>query len=433
MTKDKNLDDLLQKTRKKSRLRLMLIVLAVIILAAGSLFAFQYWQQPTNAQAPKYNRVPVAKGDLISSISATGTVEAINTVEVGAEISGRILSLNADFNDTVTAGQLLAKIDPEQLKTQVNQAKAQMLAADAQVVEAEATLLESDLAVKRSVELAEKGLISAKELESTTAVATRAKASLKSAKASAALARASLDSARSNLSKTEIVSPINGMVLSREVEVGQTINAGMSTPVLFNIAEDLRRMRLSSSVDEADIGKVKNGQSATFTVDAYPACEFKSQVTSVRNVPNTDQSVVSYEVLLSVNNELMLLKPGMTASVEITTEKLSDVLLVENKALRFSPINNGHDMGPPGMPFFGSPKRDKDAKDSEETNPMKSIGKVNENQGVLWIQEGSGFRARLRPVKVVKLATDGIKTAIQTDQLKEGDEVVLEQIVGETP
>ena len=432
MNKDKNLDQLLQKTRTKSRLRWVFIVLAVLVLAAGSLLAMQYWPKPEHEQGPRYNFVPISKGDLVSSISATGTVEAINTVEVGAEISGRILSLNADFNDAVAAGQLLAEIDPEQHKAQLNQAKAQLLAADAQVTEAQATLVESNLAVKRAAELAAKGLISAKELESTTAKATRAKASLKSAKASAALARASLDSARSKLSKTEIVSPINGMVLSREVEVGQTINAGMQTPVLFKIAEDLRRMRLSSNVDEADIGKVGQGQAATFSVDAYPAKEFHSTVTSVRNVPNTDQSVVSYEVLLSVDNQQLLLKPGMTASVEITTEKLTDVLLIDNKALRFSPASNSNGMRGPRMPFFGSPGRGKGAK-GEKKDPTKAMGKVSENQGVLWVQDGGGPNAALRPVKVIRLATDGIKTAIKTKALNEGDEVVLEQLAGETP
>lgn len=268
----------------------------------------------------------VVRDECVSAISATGTVEALSAVEVGAELSGRILSLDADFNDTVTEGQILARIDSEQHRAAVAQARARMLAARANVVKAEATLDECCKDADRVKELASKGLASSKALESAVARSARAEASLQSAHASAALSKASLDAARSELASTEVVCPIDGIVLSREVEVGQTINAGLRTPVLFVIAEDLRRMRLSALVDEADIGKVREGQTAAFTVDAYPQRRFSSCVTAVRNVPQTDQNVVSYEVLLSVDNSDMLLKPGMTASVEIVTDDLADVL-----------------------------------------------------------------------------------------------------------
>jgi HlyD family secretion protein len=425
---DDSLAQLLRSGRRHSRFRRVLLVLVLLAVAAAAGFGVFQWKKGRAAEeVPRYVTEPLTKGDLTSTISATGTVEALNTVEVGAEISGRILSLNADFNDAVSAGQVLAEIDPEQHKAAVAQAKAQMLAAQAQVAEAEATLIETQQESKRAADLSAKGLLSSKELEGAQARAVRAEASLKSARASAALAKASFDAARSKLSKTEIVCPISGTVLSREVEVGQTINAGMQTPVLFIIAEDLKTMRLSSRVDEADIGKVFEGQTATFTVDAYAGREFASSVMEVRNVPQNDQNVVSYEVLLSVDNQEMLLKPGMTASVEIVTEKLKGVLLVPNKALRFSPPKGeGFRFRGPPVPFLGRSGNGRSGK-GKKTNPMQSMGKIKGNQGVLWKIDRRGPPGALSPVKVDKLASDGIRTAVHSEAIKERDEVVVEQ------
>lgn len=405
-----------------------MLVIAALAILAGVALGVMKWKKGNEAAAvPRYVTEEVTKGDIIASISATGTVEALNTVEVGAEISGKILALNADFNDAVIEGQVLAVIDPEQLKASVDQAKAQMLAAQAQVAEAEATLVESKQDRARVKDLAAKGLVSLKELEGAEAKAIRAEASLKSAQASAALAKASFSSARSKLGKTEIVSPINGTVLSKEVEAGQTINAGMQTPVLYIIAEDLKRMRLSSRVDEADIGNVTSGQAAAFTVDAYPGKKFESVVTSVRNVPQTDQNVVSYEVLLSVDNQAMLLKPGMTASVEIITEKHTDKLLVPNKAFRFAPPKESAGFRRPpggGVPFLkGAGDKDK----TKKPDRMREMGKIAANEGVLWIPDDKDGPGGLKPVKVEKLATDSIRTAIQTEKLSVGDKVIVEQ------
>jgi HlyD family secretion protein len=225
-----------------------------------------------------------------------------------------------------------------------------------------------------------------------------------------------------------VFSPISGTVLSREVEVGQTINAGMQTPVLFVIAEDLRRMRLSSRVDEADIGAVVPGLRATFTVDAHPDLEFASEVLAVRNVPEVEQNVVSYEVILSVDNEKMLLKPGMTAAVEVITAKHADVMLVPNKALRFSPPAEGRGFrrrGPP-MPFLGPRGRGKGEK---KASPLAALGEVKAGHGVVWVlppSKGPGA-PEPKPVMVRRIATDGVQTAIQSDELHPGDAVVVDQ------
>ncbi len=416
---------LLKSGRRHNRARRIVMVVGFLALAAGGAFFFLQWKKGQAAAAlPKYVTAKVTSGDLTASISSTGTVQALNTVDVGAEISGRIMSLAADFNDTVTEGQVIAVIDPEQLKAQVAQTKAQMLAAEAQVAVAKATVVETKQVAARIRELSAKGLSSSKELESAEAASARAEASLKSSKAQLSLSKATFDAAASKLNKTEIVSPINGTVLSRAVEVGQTLNAGMQTPVLFTIAEDLKRMNLSSRVDEADIGNVAEGQNAIFTVDAYPGRKFYSAVTEVRNVPKTDQNVVSYEVLLSVDNEQLLLKPGMTASVEIITEKHANAVLVPNKAFRFAPPKESFRFRRPPTPLLGKSKQ---GSKKPEGNPMQNLGKIGENEGVLWKIDKKGPPVSLRPFKVEKVASDGIHTAIQSNDIRVGDEVIVEQ------
>jgi len=407
------------KSQARWRKVVLLVVVAVLILIGVGFWTGVLGGSTGASDQPAYVTETVNRGDLETSITATGNVKALNTVEVGTEVSGKILALHADYNDPVTKGQLLAEIDPEQLQAAEAQAKAQVLAARASVREARASLAEARLDAERSKDLAKKGLLSNKDLESAVAKAERADASLASAKASSTLAEASYDAARSRLGKTEIRSPINGSVLSRAVEVGQTLNAGMQTPVLFTIAEDLRRMRISSRVDEADIGSVAVGQDASFTVDAYPENKFTSKVESVRNVSQVEQNVVSYEVLLSVENPDLLLKPGMTTTVEIITMSQKNVLLVTNKALRFTPpsMNKDSMRGPPGMSFLNTKTTTK-----ESGTPVSSLGKLDSHEGIVWtLQNGS-----LRPLKVTKLATNGVKTAVKSDELKAGMEILID-------
>ena len=413
---DEQLGQILTTGKRRARWR-RVIVAAIVLCVAGAaaFFGLRVFGSAGETAA-------LRQGDLKAAITATGTVEALNTVQVGAEVSGKIAALHADFNASVTAGQLLAEIDPEQAKAAVAEAKAQVLAARAGVAKANATLIAARLDTERSKALEEKGLLSKKELETAVSGFELAEASLEAAKASLALAQASYDSSRTKLGKTQIVAPISGTVLSREVEVGQTINAGMQTPVLFTICEDLGRMRLSSSVDEADIGVVKKGQIASFTVDAYPERTFDSVVDSVRNVATISSNVVSYEVLLTVDNSELLLKPGMTASVEIVTLLLKDVLLVPNKALRFSPPAEGRGFrGPPGMPFLGG----KPGGRSQEKKAGAAAGKPGEigaHRAVVWVLEG----AAPKRVVVEKLATDGTSTAIESDTLRAGSRVIVD-------
>jgi HlyD family secretion protein len=287
--------------------------------------------------APKYKTEALVRTDVRVTISATGTLRGINTVEVGAEVTGKVLRVFVDYNDKVSKGQELAEIDPEQLRAAVNEARAQVLSAESNIKTAEATLVETRQALERARLQSQQGLVAPKDLESVQAAAARAEASRNSSRASAQLARASLESAISRLSKTKILAPIDGMVLARLVEPGQTVTAGFQTPILFKLAEDLTKLELHVDVDEADIGRVREGMEGFFTVDAYPSREFPTRILSLRNDPQTLQNVVTYEAVLSVQNTTRELRPGMTATATIVSETIPNALVIPNAALRFTP------------------------------------------------------------------------------------------------
>ena len=287
--------------------------------------------------AAGYVTAPVERGDLAVTVTATGTLAALDTVEVGSEVSGRVLQVHVDYNDQVRAGQVLATIDPEQAQARADEAAAQVAAAAAAQRRAAASAEEARQNLARARQLAESGLVSPQDLDASQATARRAEADVASARAQATVAQASLSASRSALQKTQILAPIDGIVLARSIEPGQTVAASFQAPVLFTLARDLREMTLHVDVDEADVGKVREGQTATFTVDAYPGRTFPSEVISLRNVPKTDQNVVTYEAVLAVQNEDQALRPGMTATATIATERRPGALLVPNAALRFTP------------------------------------------------------------------------------------------------
>jgi HlyD family secretion protein len=300
--------------------------------------AFVLWRgRGGDGSAGGYVTAPVRRGDLAVSVTATGTLQALDTVEVGSEVSGRVLAVQVDYNDQVRAGQVLATLDPEQAQARAEEAAAQVAAAAAAQRRAAASAEEARQNLTRLQRLHGSGLISPQDLDAAEATARRAEADVASARAQATVAEASLAAIRSNLEKTQIRAPIDGIVLARSVEPGQTVAASFQAPVLFTLARDLRQMTLHVDVDEADVGKVREGQGASFTVDAYPGRTFPSRVVSLRNVPKTDQNVVTYEAVLAVENAEMLLRPGMTGTATIRTEEKAGVLLVPNSALRFTP------------------------------------------------------------------------------------------------
>jgi HlyD family secretion protein len=289
---------------------------------------------------PAYATVKATRSDVRVTVTATGTLEAMTTVEVGSEVTGRLLSVLVDANDLVKKGQLLAVIDPEQLRAAVDESTAQVASAEANIRLARATVVETTKAVERARQQSRDGLVSQKDLEAATASAERADATLATSVASAALARATLSQARSKLDKPKIVSAIDGIVLARDVEPGQTVTAGFSKPLLFKLAQDLAHLRLNVEVDEADIARVREGQEASFAVDAYPDRIFPSRVASLRNEPKTSQGVVTYQGVLSVDNEPRLLRPGMTCTATILSDLRRDVLVVPNAAPSRSPSSN---------------------------------------------------------------------------------------------
>jgi HlyD family secretion protein len=356
-----------------------------------------------NARGPAFETAVTKRGDVKVTVIATGTLQATTTVEVGAEVTGRLLRVNVDANDVVKKGQILAVIDPEQLRAAVAQSAAQVGSARAAIRLARATAAEATLTLARTRLQVAEGLATTRDLESATASAERAAANVDSAVASAALAQAALSQAQSRLGKTTIVSPINGMVLTRLVEPGQTVTAGFTTPILFKLAEDLTQMRLNVDVDEADIGRVREGLEATFTVDAYPERTFPSKVTSLRSEAKTSQNVVTYQAVLSVDNNVRLLRPGMTCTATIVSETRHDVLVVPNAALRFVPL--AAQQGP----LAGGQKQ----VGIETDRPEK--------QRVWLLQEGKPVALPVRAG-----ATDGIVTEIVRGELRPGMAVIVD-------
>ncbi|MGH6865621.1 MAG: efflux RND transporter periplasmic adaptor subunit [Methyloceanibacter sp.] len=295
------------------------------------------WSRSGSNEAVHYATEPVTQADLIVTVTATGTVQPTNQVEVSSELSGIIRNVLVDYNSKVEIGQTLAELDTDKLKSSVDSSQAKLLAAKAKIREAEASVLETKLEYERKQQLVARKVSSGHELETAQAAHERAQAALESAKADAAAAAADLALNETNLSKALIRSPIAGVVLSRNVEPGQTVASSLQAPVLFTIAEDLAKMEIEVDVDEADVGQVREGQKATFTVDAYPDKEFTARIRELRFGSEVVQGVVTYKAVLTTDNTALLLRPGMTAAAEVVVEHVKDAVTVPNAALRFSP------------------------------------------------------------------------------------------------
>jgi HlyD family secretion protein len=312
------------------------------LLAAAFMFiavtAYAIYPQQSEAEV-QYETAQPERGRLVVKVSATGTIKPVNQVDVGSELSGTVKSIEVDFNDKVSSGQVLAELDTEELEARVVQARAAFDMAKAKLLETEVTLVEKQRQLKRCQELSKKKLCAPQEMDTTSAAYRRSKAVHASAKAQVAQSEGVLNVAENNLKKALIRSPIDGVVLSRSIEPGQTVAASFQTPVLFTLAEDLRQMNLHVDIDEADVGQVREGLRASFTVDAHPGKRFPALITEVRFAPRNEGGVVTYEAVLKVENKDLLLRPGMTASADIITHQVDDALLVPNSALRFNPTS----------------------------------------------------------------------------------------------
>jgi HlyD family secretion protein len=316
-----------------------LIWLLVPALAVAARFAWRYYAQRSQEAPPDYRVAAVSRGDLTQTVTANGQINPLRTVVIGSQVSGMITDLRVDFNSPVTNGQLIAQIDPSTYQRSVVQ-------SEAEVANARATLELARVNARRATELRTNALISVSEFDTVNANLLQAEAVVK-------MREASLERARVDLERTTITAPIDGVVISRAVEIGQTVAASFNTPTLFSIAHDLRKMRIEAMVSEADVGGVQEGQPVTFTVDAYPGREFRGQVTQVRFAPLTNQNVVNYTAVIEVSNDDMKLRPGMTANVNIITAQKKEALRIANAALRFRPPENASIVG--GTNALGRP------------------------------------------------------------------------------
>jgi HlyD family secretion protein len=373
-------------------MRKILITSAVVVVIAVA--AFLIFRG--NGNKPKFRFAEVTRGDIEMSVTATGTVNPVTTVLVGTQVSGTIKNIYVDFNSPVKKGQLIAQIDPALFEAQVNQAKANLLAAKANLEKAQASEVDAKRTMERNKELLSKNLIAQSDFDTAETNYETSKASVVAAQAQIKQTQAALISAETNLFYTKIVSPVDGIVVSRNVDVGQTVAASFQTPTLFSIAQDLTKMQIDTSVAEADIGSVKVGEDVEFTVDAYPDITFKGKVWQVRNAPITVQNVVTYDVVIKVNNPELKLKPGMTANVSIIIAIKKDALRIPNAALRFRPSE-------------------------KVTSPAYQKGPS------VWILE-QGQPGR---IPITAGISDGSYTELVSGRLHEGQELIVESLAKE--
>ncbi|MBP0439140.1 efflux RND transporter periplasmic adaptor subunit [Tianweitania sediminis] len=360
-----------------------------------------------------YQTTEATKGDLTVQVSATGTLQPLTQVDISSELSGVVRTVNVDENQEVQRGQVLAELDTTRLAAQVERAQASVLAAEAQVANAKTTLNESENTLGRASSLAERGQVAPQALETATATRDRARSALQIAQANLAVAQADLKLQQADLAKTKIYAPIDGVVLTRSVDPGQTVAASMQAPVLFVVAEDLKRMELKAAIDEADIGAIAKNQNARFTVDAFPDREFTAAIRDIAYASATTEGVVTYQARLDVDNADMQLRPGMTATASIITREASDVLTVPNAAFRFAPPAESTS----SFSFrnlFQAPRM------GSRGGRGRAGGRGNEEGRPLYVLR-SGVAEEVR---VVPGASDGERTEILSG-LEPGDQVIL--------
>lgn len=389
---------------------------AAAILLAGAVVLYA----STGRSQARYKTAEVKKGDLTVTVTATGTLQPVEQVEVGTEVSGTIKSVAVDYNDKVKEGQVLARLDTTKLEAQVLQSEASLSYARAKLLETQATVAETQSKLNRfkeSLELSGGKVPSQAEYDAADAALKRAKAQEGTARAEIARADATLKANRSDLNKATIRSPIHGIVLERKVDPGQTVAASLQTPVLFKIAKDLTHMELRIGVDEADVGQVKEGQGAIFTVDAFPEKRFPARVREARFAAKTENNVVTYETVLDVDNSAMVLRPGMTATAFIVVNKVADALLVPNTALRFTPPQDKTQKESSG----GSKLLTSLLSRKLPGTDNRQAPKQGSNNAV-WKVEGD----KVVRVKVKPGATDGVMTQILEGDLVPGTVVATD-------
>jgi HlyD family secretion protein len=399
--------------------RIFALVAAMLVLAGTG---YGFWRWGSRPKESAYVTMPVQRGNVTQVVSSTGTLQAVITVLVGSQISGTIDKLFADFNTKVKAGEVVAQLNQDKFKAAVDQARANLLAAESNLAKAKVSVVDAQRTLERNRELRKRDLMPQSELDTAQTAYDAALAQVEVNKAQSAQAQAGLNQATVDLNNTVIRSPVDGIVISRNVDVGQTVAASLQAPTLFTIANDLAKMEVHTNVDEADVGNVTEGQEVSFTVDAFPARRFKGRVHQVRNAPTVVQNVVTYDAVVRIDNKEQLLKPGMTANVQFLVNRREDVLTIPNMAIRFKP-----------------PEQKDEAQEllrREQTRAAPTIGarKTSRSPGG---GGGGGARGGRRitlyvlsagkaePVEVQLGITDGSKTEVGDGELKENDPVII--------
>src|SRR5687768_1059403 len=317
--------------------KLILIVLAVAVIGAS---VWGYTKYKGGDEAPQIVKGTVTRGSIVETVGATGTLEAVTTVQVGTQVSGTVDALYADFNSIVRKGQVIARLDPSLIQTQIEQQSANVVRAEADLERLRVNLQDARQKLERARQMSERSLIPRTELETAEVNVKSAEAQIRSSQASLTQARAQLNNQRVNLAYTTITAPIDGIVISRNVDQGQTVASSMNAPTLFVIAADLTKMQVLANIDEADVGRMRPGQHVTFRVDAFPNDTFRGEVQQVRLQPAVVQNVVTYSTVIAVPNTELKLKPGMTANVNIEIARRTNALRIPNAALRFRPTTD---------------------------------------------------------------------------------------------
>jgi len=411
----------LQKERRRRRLRWVMFTLAVLALLGGSWAYRRATEPPPEA---RFTLGPPVLRDVVERVQSTGIVEPVNKVEIGSQVSGRVVSVKVDFNDRALQGQLLAEIDPELFSAEVVQSKAQLDASRAALGRSQAAREAARIRRDRVRSLAAESAASAAELDQAQADLDIAEAEVTSSQAQIAQLSARLNSASATLKYTKIYSPIDGVVIDRRVEPGQTVAASFNTPVLFVIARDLTQMRVLAEIDEADVGKVEAGMAVDVVVDAFPDHHFTGKLTQIRYSPTTVEGVVTYAAVVLVDNPEAQLRPGMTATATVETKAERGVLSIRNTALRFEPLalDDAASSGRPGTSA---------AKGAALANRSPPPTPLGPGQGAVYLQlDGPPDKPRIER-RVIEIGiSDGVYTVVHGG-LQAGAPVIVDEKVSE--
>jgi HlyD family secretion protein len=393
--------------------------IAAIVLIVAAVFV---WARGDRAGFIHYVTQPVTRGDLQVTVSATGNLVPTNQVQVGSELSGIVKSVDADYDQRVRVGQVLAQLDTTKLEAQIRQVEASLAAARAKVEQATATEEEARTAFARAEQLAARELISQSDLDAARAAHKRAIAESVSAAAAVVQTEATLQANRTDLAKMTIRSPITGVVLARTIERGQTVAASFQAPVLFTLAEDLTKMELDVDVDEADVGQVRPGQAATFAVDAYPDRAFTARVAAVRLGSQISEGVVTYKTILYVNNADLSLRPGMTATADVIVRQATGAVLVPNAALRFMPSALAQT---PAEPTGGGLLGRLLPRQRRRPSTAEPVGSDGRHQRVWVLRDGQPV-----PIPITVGSTDGRMTEVTGGDLQPGMDLIVDASEG---